>query len=496
MAFFSLAKSRARVRLCSITIDQVETSGFRITGIGFEIPYHIPYGYDGIRVTNADMHDNGYAGMWMGGCQNSGEQNGYCFNNVYLGYSKIHDNHGIDIPEQTGNGVFFKDVDIGIIEHCVSYNNGDLNRNSGGGPVGIWAIFAKRITIQFNELYQNHTRNSDGDGFDLDGGVFDSVMQYNYAHDNDGAGFLVWSWHDVYPVANNIIRYNISENDSTGSATGSFYGGISLGVSSLGQILGMQIYGNTIYSDKGTAAPLTVRGTIDHIQAYNNIIMLGPNRQERTLLFANYCCGSGFTLQGNAYWGSGGSLAYNWGGTTYSGLSALRATGAETRSGSPVGIEADPQLTAPGTGGTLNDTSKLASLTAYKLHSGSPLIDRGLDLRILVGNPGTQDYYGDSLPQGSAFDVGAHEYPAANNPPHKDWSLIDLLGRSWAASLKTLLNISRFTPMVRPPKPWPALAVGPTPRSIRRSEKSKPTPEVCANSTKMPRGKHVSVAAP
>ena len=30
----------------------------------------------------------------------------------------------------------------------------------------------------------------DGVGFDFDGGVTNSVMQYNYSHDNDAAGFL------------------------------------------------------------------------------------------------------------------------------------------------------------------------------------------------------------------------------------------------------------------------------------------------------------------
>src|SRR6185369_3699922 len=119
----------------------------------------------------------------------------------------------IDIEEQTGNGIFFKDVDGGMIEHCSAYNNGALNKNAGGGPVGIWAIFSNNITIQYNESYQNHTRANDGNGFDLDGGVTNSRMQYNYSHDNDGGGYLLYQFTGARAFGSNICRYNISQND-------------------------------------------------------------------------------------------------------------------------------------------------------------------------------------------------------------------------------------------------------------------------------------------
>lgn len=79
---------------------------------------------------------------------------------------------------------------------------------------GIWAWDSNNILLQFNESYANRTIGVDGDGFDFDGGVTNSVMQYNYSHDNDAAGFLLAQYAFAPQAMKNIvIRYNISEND-------------------------------------------------------------------------------------------------------------------------------------------------------------------------------------------------------------------------------------------------------------------------------------------
>jgi hypothetical protein len=258
-------------RLRCIYLDQVEVSGFYVTGVAFYAINTSPVGYDDIRLTNADIHDNGYAGVWMGGCGGGGP-GVYCFNNVRVTHSRIHDNLGLDIPEQTGNGIFLKDVNGGTIEHCLAYNNGSLNRNTGGGPVGIWAIFSNNVTIQFNESYNNHTKANDGGGFDLDGGVTNSVMQYNYSHGNDGAGFLIWDFHDAMHNQNNIVRYNISQNDG---ASPKRYGGIHVGSQDAGQISSLEIYGNTVYNSNGSN-PIKFDGALQNVRIRNNILMTIP----------------------------------------------------------------------------------------------------------------------------------------------------------------------------------------------------------------------------
>ena len=42
----------------------------------------------------------------------------------------------------------------------------------------------------------------------------DSVMQYNYSHDNDGAGYLLGQFTGGRPWGRNIVRNNISQNDA------------------------------------------------------------------------------------------------------------------------------------------------------------------------------------------------------------------------------------------------------------------------------------------
>ena len=385
--------------LRSIQIDRVETRAFYYTGIAF-YGGAVPVGYSGLRVTNADVHDNGYAGLWMGGC--NGPPGSYCFKNVYVGYSAFHDNHGIDIPEQTGNGIFFKDVDGGTIEHCLAYNNGDLNRNLTGGPVGIWAIFSNRVIIQFNEAWNNNSKKNDGDGFDFDAGVTNSIMQYNYSHDNYCAGFMLWDWHDIMQSNHNIVRYNISENDSKRPICG----GLRIGTAGPGRIMNTQIYGNTIYAGRNNNAPALeiAGGRFSGITIRNNIFMASSGSRVMTNRG-----GVGVVLQGNAYWNSG-PLKIVWRGIGYGTLAAWRlATGQERLGTVETGFEVDPQLDAPGEGGTINDTRNLGSLTAYMLTAASPLIDEGLDLPALGIAPGRWDFYGNAVPQGAGFDVGAHD---------------------------------------------------------------------------------------
>ena len=78
--------------------------------------------------------------------------------------------------------------------------------------------------------------------------------------------------------------------------------------------------------------------------------------------------------------------------------------------GRDMGLNVEPKLANPGQGSLLDDADRLDTLAAYRLETGSPLIDAGLDLRKLFGlDPGPHDYYATTLPQGSGFDIGAHE---------------------------------------------------------------------------------------
>src|SRR5581483_8503890 len=140
------------------------------------------------------------------------------------------------------------------IEDCIAYNNGRF----GSGGAGIWAARSDGCLIEHCESYDNHAPGkSDGDGFDLDLGVTNSVVQYNYSHNNDGAGFLIYEPHSkagaTSPNANNVLRFNISSNDARKNG----YGGITVGnapANDASKLSGNQIYNNTVYTPASSDA--------------------------------------------------------------------------------------------------------------------------------------------------------------------------------------------------------------------------------------------------
>ena len=87
--------------------------------------------------------------------------------------------------------------------------------------VGLFVFDSINPTVQYNEVYGTQTASSsDADGIDIDGGSQNAIVQYNYTHDNQGAGLLVNTYSDnsggggaITNTDNVTIRYNVSQND-------------------------------------------------------------------------------------------------------------------------------------------------------------------------------------------------------------------------------------------------------------------------------------------
>jgi hypothetical protein len=78
--------------------------------------------------------------------------------------------------------------------------------------------------------------------------------------------------------------------------------------------------------------------------------------------------------------------------------------------GKPVGMVVNPKLIDIGNSITIGDPTKLHTLAAYRLQKDSPLIDAGIDLRSQFGiDPSDRDFYGNPIPSGKGFDIGANE---------------------------------------------------------------------------------------
>lgn len=249
-----------------------------------------------------------------------------------------------------GDGITVRDTDGALIEHNLAK---DCRFQNTGYNVGIWPFEAANTVLQYNEAYETHG-TTDGQGLDCDHASSNSVMQYNYSHNNEGGFMLIMGG---YPHTGATVRYNISQNDR--DKTFEFAQGLPKGT---------MIYNNTIYSnqvlDKGvfflsnTGAGVGVNDGF----AFNNVFSY-PQGQKA---YGGDAQGIGLVqehmkIYNNAYTG---------------GMSAFEAD-AKPLQAEDLGIV---ELgSAPETHeGKDAVTGSSGLLDGYKLQEGSALIDKGL----------------------------------------------------------------------------------------------------------------------
>ncbi len=214
---------------------------------------------------------------------------------------------------------------------------------------------------------------------------------------------------------NDVIRYNIAENNGQANNYSAF--------DAWGRIINSAVYGNDFYISTGPD-PIGIKiqnGTIENLfvqnlALYNNIIV-ATGFQPLVFVSGQELNGAtGLTFQGNDYYSLAGDPNFTYGGY-FSNLNDWQnATGQERSNGVNTGIYTNPDLVNIGNGGQVADNN-LNSLTGYKLQSGSPLIDAGVNIPSQPGIPqATADYFGDAVPQGQGYDIGADEFGNQQGP--------------------------------------------------------------------------------
>jgi hypothetical protein len=197
-----------------------------------------------VRVKGVSAHDNGDAGVWT----HDAALAHHAIRDVRVTRTRAYRN-------LNRGGIVLFGVDRGTVTHSVAF----ANAKRGGGGVGIWAFDSNRIRITRNEAYRNGRRRitDDGDGFDLDRGVSNSVMAHNYSHDNGGIGFLVCSCEQYaryYRMHDVLVRDNVSRADGSS-------GQPSLYVLGGEPMRNVRIESNRIHSARGDG-PLISVGTL------------------------------------------------------------------------------------------------------------------------------------------------------------------------------------------------------------------------------------------
>lgn len=359
------------------TIAQVEVQGFRHCGVLAE-------GVRDCLVDGVYAHNNGSSGIQVGDDELWSE-------NVRIVRCIAANNPGDpqNLTNHSGNGIVVGYVRGCTIEYCEAMNNGWDMPRQGNGPVGIWAWNADRITIQHCISHDNKSSSDDGGGFDLDGGVTNSIMQYNLSYGNDGPGYLLCMFPYALPWKNNVVRYNISQNDGKPGQ----HAGIR--IYWLEGMSDAEIYNNTVYNEDGSAMGF-YGDSMPGMRFRNNIFVSGGPSIEGDIHEARF--------EGNLYWRLKGAPFVQDGHASLEAWSA--ATGQECVDNTIVGIWADPQLVRPGMA-SLADVEALTSLGEYKLKGDTPCIGAGL----IVEDNGGRDFWGSPLPADAKPCIGAYEAP-------------------------------------------------------------------------------------
>lgn len=261
------------IKLENLEITNCEIFGFRNYGIVIG-GWNGNSGFNNVMIANNKVHDILDAGISSYG-QFSQTKTGYAHSNITVKNCEVFNITGYSKSSHSGNGIVLSDVQHSVIEYSTVYDSGKGNPHCGG-PVGIWYWDADQVTIQHCEVYNMSSGTGcDGGGFDMDGGVTNGIMQYNYSHNNDGAGYLIGQFTYARPMSNITVRYNISVNDAATNG-GSVYLFNGEKPSAMKNIF---VHNNTFYLKeqkyKGAAAIKynVWKPVKENINFYNNILI-------------------------------------------------------------------------------------------------------------------------------------------------------------------------------------------------------------------------------
>lgn len=248
-----------------IRVEKIEVSGFQKTGAFI-------YASVDVALDSVYAHENGAAGISVEGPadRKTGSKD------LTIVNCRADDNPGdpTNLTNHSGNGIVAGHCTRLLIDHCSATNNGWDMPRIGNGPVGIWCYEADSVTIQHCLSFGNKTSvgGADGGGFDLDGGVTNSVIQYCLSYGNQGSGYCIFQYWGASPWHDNIVRWNISEDDGlvSDSRAGMYVWNSS---NDSNQFYNCKVYNNTVYDSREAALCYSTTSARKGFIFYNNIFV-------------------------------------------------------------------------------------------------------------------------------------------------------------------------------------------------------------------------------
>lgn len=272
-----------------------------------------------------------------------------------------------------------------LIEHNVVADCG--GRASDGSPnptsytnkysAGIWSAIATQTVIQFNEVYGERT-TFDGEGYDIDLGSDDIVVQYNYSHHNLGGFLLYCESGSRADIVNAKVRFNISHDDGRG-----IFVFCQNGLSP--STVPFEITNNTVYLPRDAHVPL--------FTFIKGAKLKGPMNVRNNIFVAlgttDYCAFDGAVFDHNLYFGDHPA----------------------TEPADAHKLTADPLFVAAGSA----TIGRANGANGYRLRAGSPALGRGVALG--ATSMGAIDYWGNVVSPDTAPNLGAYNGPGITGAP-------------------------------------------------------------------------------
>lgn len=424
----------------SITVQNMDISGFAFgaapsTGAAEVFLVNDGAATTNFKVLNNSLHGRGCSltpGANCAALDDGGVSAGESAQGGIISGNLIY-NMGGSAATRTGGliGVFNGASSI-TVTHNHIWNAGN-NVTSCGGMGAIEAAGgAPNMVFAHNEFdHIQQFAGCDSDGLDLDADVSNNIVEYNYSHNNGGAGIYGFIGSRLYSDncpggctwGGNIYRYNISENDGNWNGAPGGGGGMTFNfINGSGPLSGsptLSVYNNTVYQ-AGLANPGVGSSVLAAVDFFANGNFSGLF--ENNLIIATngasglYCQTgslSGIVLGTNDYYFPSGG--FNVGQNCSFGQQSTLA-GWKSASGETTALSTNPMLVsnppfstcASWNNGVTNSsipTGPTPCPAGYKLNVGSPLLGTGT----AIANSGGSDYYNDTVPNGigTGYNIGA-----------------------------------------------------------------------------------------
>ena len=331
-------------------------------GIFFEVAgSSLPTWFDSVVVEGCDIHDVSPVGI----ANTSSWATRTLTTNTNWNPSTNVIIRNNNISRIVRNGMIIRVATRPILEHNVLRECGFTESGNA-----LFVFNCDSAIIQYNEAFLTEYNPGDEDagGFDGDFRCKNTIIQYNYSHDNDFGGVVVVSDGSGATTFNDgaVVRYNVLKNN------------LHHIIRTSGNVTNTMIYNNTVYSTVLSSVMVIWHkswgGYADSTHYYNNIF---------------------FVQTPASYYNLGGSTNNLFDYNLFFGVHPV------SEPSDPHKLIGDPQFLDPASTG--NGWSTAAG---FRLQPGSPAINSA---GTLPGHP-VEDYLGNPVPYDNQVDRGAFEY--------------------------------------------------------------------------------------